>query len=263
MPRDRKITAIDIRHAMSKRWAAPEWALMWEVGEATGAMAKRYADAVMMSLWPSRGLELHGVEIKISRADWRREAADPGKAEAVARYCDRWWIHTAPGVVDDLSDVPPTWGLREFDGKSWKTVREAEKTPAEAISRPFLAALLRRADGMMRAMIEESAREGQEKMMAEAEENRKRWREEIEKGVQRRTESLAYAADNIAKFDAAFGEGFASSWQDMARIGRAARALADCDDKGYGKLSDRLRRAAAEIDAIQAISEPAKEQADG
>ena len=261
MPRDRKITATDIRHAMSKRWAPPEWALMWEVGDATGAMAKRYADAVMMSLWPSRGLELHGVEIKISRSDWRREAADPRKAEAVARYCDRWWIHTSPGVVDDLSDMPPTWGLREFDGKSWKTVREAEKTPAEKIARPFLAALLRRADGMMRAMVDEAAREGREKIAMEAEENRKRWNEEIERGVQRRTESLAHAADNIAKFDAAFGEDFASSWQDMPRIGRAARALADCSDRGYVKLSDRLRRAADEIDAIHAMSEPVKEEA--
>ena len=45
-------------------------------------------DAVIMSLWPSRGLELHGVEIKVSRADWKREAADPAKAEAIAAYCD-------------------------------------------------------------------------------------------------------------------------------------------------------------------------------
>ena len=71
------LKASDIRAAMSKRWAAPEWAIMWEVAEGTGARGGRYADAVMMSLWPSRGLELHGVEIKISRADWKREAFDP------------------------------------------------------------------------------------------------------------------------------------------------------------------------------------------
>ena len=127
---------------MSKRWCEPQWSIMWEVGEGTGAMSGRYADAVMMSLWPSRGLELHGVEIKISRAYWKREAADPSKAEAIARYCDRWWIHTSPGIVDDLSDLPPAWGLREFDGKNWSTIREAEKTAADPIDRPFLASLL-------------------------------------------------------------------------------------------------------------------------
>ena len=86
-----KFTAVKLREAMSKRWAPPEYAVMWEVGRATGAVTnQRYADAVIMGLWPSRGLELHGVEIKVSRSDWRREAADPMKAEAIAAYCDRW-----------------------------------------------------------------------------------------------------------------------------------------------------------------------------
>jgi hypothetical protein len=59
------LTAIRIREAIAKRWAAPEYAVMWEVGRATGVVSnQRYADAVIMSLWPSRGLELHGVEIK-------------------------------------------------------------------------------------------------------------------------------------------------------------------------------------------------------
>ncbi len=141
-----RLTAGDIRIAMSKRWKDPEYAIMWEVGEGTGAISGRYADALIMSLWPSRGLELHGVEIKISRSDWKREAADPTKAEAIARYCDRWWIHTPPGIVDDLSALPPAWGLREFDGKAWKTIREADKTDAEPITRRFLVAMLRRAD---------------------------------------------------------------------------------------------------------------------
>lgn len=113
-----KITSNHIRTAMSKRWTDPEWAIMWEVGQGTGAAGGRYADAVMMSLWSSRGLELHGVEIKISRSDWKREAADPSKAEAIARFCDRWWVHTAPGVVDDLSDLPPAWGLRRCSQKA-------------------------------------------------------------------------------------------------------------------------------------------------
>lgn len=162
-----KVTAADSRHAMSKRWAAPEYAVMWEVGEATGLTRGRSADAVIMSLWPSRGLELHGVEIKVSRSDWKREAADPTKAEAIAKFCDRWWLHTAPGVVDDLSDLPPRWGLREFDGAKWKTVREADITEAAHVTRGFLAALLRRADGAMRQMIQDATREGRDEIERE------------------------------------------------------------------------------------------------
>lgn len=71
LPRAR-LKASDIRGGMAKRWRSPEWAIMWEVGEGTGAASGRYADAVMMSLWPSRGLELHGVEIKVSKSDWKR-----------------------------------------------------------------------------------------------------------------------------------------------------------------------------------------------
>jgi len=252
-----RLKASDIRAGMAKRWCDPQWAIMWEVGEGTGAMSGRYADAVMMSLWPSRGLELHGVEIKISRSDWKREAADPSKAEAVARYCDRWWIHTPPGIVDDLSDLPPAWGLREFDGKRWTTIREAEKTAAEQISRPFLAALLRRADGTMKGMIEEAMRDARQAAQDEAERSRQRFRQDVDEAVKRRTEQLEKSAANVAAFEAAFGEGQATSWGcDHAALGRAARTLADCRN-GYGSLAERFRKAADEIEALQALSRPA------
>jgi hypothetical protein len=146
MAKTKLITAADIRAAMLKKWAAPEWATMWEVNNGTGINGgRRYADAIMMSLWPSRGLELHGVEIKVRKSDWKREAADPTKAELIAAYCDRWWIHTPPGIVD-LTELPPAWGLREWSGRQWKTIKEAERTEARPMDRAFLAALLRRND---------------------------------------------------------------------------------------------------------------------
>lgn len=252
----KRITASDIRSAMAKRWMAPEWAIMWEVRQSTGSMAGRSADAVMMSLWPSRGLELHGVEIKVSRSDWKREAADPTKAEAIARYCDRWWVHTAPNVVDDLSDLPPAWGLREWNGQRWKTVREADKTEAEPISRAFLASMLRRADSLMREMIQEAAREGQESLQQEAERSRERFADEVQRAVERRTGEFERDRARIEAFEAAFGKsGF---WpEEYARLGAAARALSDCGARGYGSLAKRLRKAADEIDAIVSMSEPA------
>lgn len=251
----KRLTSSDIRAGMAKRWSEPEWAIMWEVGEGTGQMRGRSADAVMMSLWPSRGLELHGVEIKVSRSDWKREAADPSKAEAVAKYCDRWWIHTPPGIVDDLSDLPPAWGLREFDGKAWQTIREAEKTDAAQVTRPFLAAMLRRADGAMKALMNDAMSEAREASYAEAEKMRAGIRKQIEEGVKRRTEVLDKSSKAVAEFEAAFGKGSASSWGTNApEWGRAARALADCGKTGFGPLADRLRKAADEVEAIAALS---------
>lgn len=252
-----RVRASDIRAAMAKRWADPEWAIMWEVGEGTGSRSGRFADAVMMSLWPSRGLELHGVEIKVSRSDWRREAADPSKAEAIARYCDRWWVHTPPGIVDDLSDLPPAWGLREWDGKRWNTLKEAEKTEAAPIQRHFLAAMLRRADQSMRALMDEAMREAREAQYAEVEKQRQRLREEVDRAVERRTESLRSASENVAAFEATFGIGSARSFAvDHAALGAAARALSECGSAGFGPLAERLRRAANEIEAIAALSSP-------
>ncbi|RKQ70165.1 hypothetical protein BCL74_2105 [Oceanibaculum indicum] len=250
-----KVTAADIRHGMSKRWAAPEYAVMWEVGEATGLMRGRSADAVIMSLWPSRGLELHGVEIKVSRSDWKREAADPAKAEAIAKFCDRWWVHTAPGVVDDLSDLPPAWGLREFDGSKWKTLREAELTEAAPVTRGFLAALLRRADGAMRDMIRDATAEGRAEVEREREALRERHHEAVAEAVERKLGHLSGVQKSVAEFEAAFGTRI-DSFLDFSKIGRAARALADVGS-GWGDfrdLSNRLRRVADEIDAITALS---------
>lgn len=255
----KRITSTDIRAAMSKRWTEPEYAIMWEVSNATGASSKRYADAIIMSLWPSRGLELHGVEIKISRSDWKREAANPMKAEAIAQFCDRWWVHTSPGVVDDLSDLPPAWGLREWNGKSWKTIREAAKNEPQPITRQFLAAMLRRADETMRMLVTEAAKEGRTKIEAEIERNRARFEDDLKRAVERKTIDLENSAKNIALFEAAFGLDASQSWTiDFSRLGRAAKALSESGLTGYHhkSLVERLRTAASEIEAIEALISP-------
>jgi hypothetical protein len=258
-PKKVRLKSSEIRAAMAKRWCDPQWSIMWEVGEGTGARSGRYADAVMMSLWPSRGLELHGVEIKVSRSDWKREAADPSKAEAIARYCDRWWIHTGPGVVDDLSDLPPAWGLREFDGKSWSTIREAEKTDAEPVTRHFLASMLRRADGAMRVLMDEAMQEARAAQYAEIEKQRQTFGDKVDRAVAQRTERLQTERENVAEFERVFGAGSARDWSiNYANLGAAAKALAKCGPDGFGKLTDRLRAAADEIDAIAGLCQASK-----
>lgn len=135
-----------LKSALRARYAEPEWAIFFEVADSTGHRASGgYADAVAMGLYPSRGLEVQGFEIKVSRADWRRELKKPHKAEPVFRYCDRWWLVTVPGVVKD-GELPPTWGLLEIrkDGKLTPAV-PAPTLTAAPIDKTFTAALLRRA----------------------------------------------------------------------------------------------------------------------
>jgi len=133
--------------ALRKRFAHPEWAYFEEVRNGTGFSRRttRTADGLAFSTWPSRGLELHGIEVKVSRGDWLREKGDPEKAEEIARFCDRWWLAVTPKVLD-VAEVPPAWGLIEWDGKRWRTHRDASKRQdVQPLDRLMLAAILRKA----------------------------------------------------------------------------------------------------------------------
>jgi hypothetical protein len=211
-----RITADKIRTAMRMLFKQPEWSLMFEVANATGGAANRYADAVAMSLWPSRGLELHGFEIKVSRSDWRNEAKKPEKAEAIAKYCDRWFVVAPPGVVP-LEELPPAWGLKTYDGK-WKTEREAQKTDAATISRPFLAALLRRGGGGLS--------EGEIAVLLEQrdQQREKLFQERVDREVERRLREFKELKAVVAEFEAASGVQISKQW-DAEKIGAAVKIV--------------------------------------
>lgn len=231
-----KIKTADVRAALKRVYCAPRWALMFEVSNATGYGASRYADAVAMSLWPSQGLELHGMEIKVSRSDWAREKANPTKAEEIAAYCDRWWLVTAEGVVLDETEIPPAWGWMEFDGKGFKTRRKAGQTAAKAMDRKFLAALLRRADQADTAMIEAEIA----KRTADIE---GALNDRIEREVAMRTSRYQSLKKAVADFEEA--SGIKISERDWRRgpedVGRAVRAVLD---SGVASTFDGLARQA-------------------
>lgn len=141
----KRITAVEMRASLKARFSGQEYAIAFEVAKGTGAAARRHLDAVAMDLWPSRGLALHGIEIKVSRSDYLREKADPEKAEEVARFCDYFWIAAPVGLLKP-DELPMAWGLleRHDNGIIAEKVR-AKKTPAEEGGRPFLAAMMRAA----------------------------------------------------------------------------------------------------------------------
>lgn len=249
-----KMKASDIRSAMAQRWTAPEWAIMWEVGQGTGSMSGRRADAVMMSLWPSHGLELHGVEIKVSRSDWKREAADPTKAEAIAKYCHRWWVHTPEGVVDDVSDMPPAWGLREWTGKKWITRKDAEKTEATPVSYPFLAAKLRRSDEGARALARAATDAERQALISERAKIQEDFHARVQREVERRTHLLADLKKRVEEANEVFGGEFLGWSMRHKKLAAAAAFLAKLDKGGLERMSRELRAAAKGLaDASEAI----------
>ncbi len=139
------LTALHLRQMLRTRYPKEAYAMLFEVGDATGFQCGRHLDAVVMSLWPSRGLELTGCEIKVTRSDWKKELADPAKASSHIRYLDRFYLVAANDKIVHPGELPATWGLMIANGKGLKCVTEAPRLEPEPISRSMLAALLRRA----------------------------------------------------------------------------------------------------------------------
>jgi len=138
--------------AMNERYAAPAWALFYEVADGTGRNHSHWADAVAMSLYPSRGLDLYGHEFKSDRGDWLREVKNPDKAESIAKFCDYWFaVDTNDGKAIKVEEVPPNWGLLVWNGKTLRMVKKAEKLKPKSIDRIFMAGLLRSANKAVNA----------------------------------------------------------------------------------------------------------------
>jgi len=134
--------------ALRKLYPKQEYALLPQVANATGSSANRHADALALSLWPSRGIHLHGFELKCDKRDWRRELENPEKAEPIATYCHYWSVVASSPKVVPVEEVPEGWGLVTWDSGKQRLV-VTKKAPVRTDSKPptwsFVAALLRQA----------------------------------------------------------------------------------------------------------------------
>lgn len=130
---------------LEKRFPSGEYALLQEVRDKAGFYASRAADGIAFNLWPSRGLEIEGIEVKSYRSDWLAELKKPEKAENIFKYCDRWWLVAAAEDVVKIEEVPKTWGLMVVVKGKLKVLKEAPKLNPEPLDRHFVAALLKRA----------------------------------------------------------------------------------------------------------------------
>ena len=71
----------DLMHALRNKYDDNGWsyAFLEQVGTGTGYKCTRWADALAVQLWESRGLSITGFEVKVSRSDWVKEMKHPEK----------------------------------------------------------------------------------------------------------------------------------------------------------------------------------------
>lgn len=134
---------------LAKLYPAPEYAFLTQVRNQTGysRASIRTADAVAFSLWPSRGLAIHGFEIKSHISDLRNELTNPEKAEEIAQYCDYWWVVLAADWTG-LLNIPQSWGVMVVNEaqNGLAVVRQPTKLEdVQPISRSLVFAVFRRA----------------------------------------------------------------------------------------------------------------------
>jgi len=262
-------TTADLLSALRRRYSAPDHALIVEVPDATGYGKQRTADAVAMSLWPSRGLEVFGFELKASRSDWMRERDDGSKAERIARYCDRWWLVVADEAIVKAGELPPTWGMlapapaRAGTDPALRIVVEAPKLSPEPIDRSFLAALFRTLN-----KAESVPRHEHEAAVAKArEEARETEFLHYRSAVERAEEAAQRLRDDIAGFEKASGIRISDGWTRGEEVGAALKLLLSGGalqrlgilrgiQRNVENMQHELARQIAALEAIEDEREP-------
>jgi hypothetical protein len=108
-----------------------------------GSDARRTADFVAMDLWPSKGLCLHGHEVKVSRADWLTELKHPEKAGEFLPYMDYWWLVVADARIVRRGELPDGWGLVAPGRNGLVVKRQARRREASPMPKTMPAAFVR------------------------------------------------------------------------------------------------------------------------
>lgn len=215
-----KVTSADILEALGKRYKDPEYVLLREVRNQTGYEASTtYADAVAFSMWKSRGMEIIGMEIKVSRSDWLREKKKPAKAEDIFRYCDKWYLVTAPDVVASPDELPITWGHLVLQGGRFAVEKEAPPLEPEPPTRRFLASLLRNAHSRSASKAELQAA-----AHAAAADAKKFWESHGQSLLESKTREYEQLKKNLHDFERASGVRI-GPWDSGQQIGEAVRAV--------------------------------------
>ena len=173
------MTSRDIIEALRKHWGESA-VLVTEVANGTGSNARRHMDALALGCWPSRGLFVYAIEVKVSRGDLLRELCDPSKADAIARYCDRMFLATPKGLVEDPNTLPDAWGLLEVSDKGVHARKAAQQIESAPLDRTFLMAVIRAAvkqhsdESRIAKLVEAARSKGYSEGSADSERNRER-----------------------------------------------------------------------------------------
>lgn len=249
-----KLTTDETMHALADMYKGSPWTFLPQVRSATGWHRQRTADAIAMSVWPSRGLHLYGFEVKVSRSDWLKELRTPEKADEICAFCDFWYVVIGDPWIVQQGELPPTWGLIVPASKEKLCIKkEAPKLESKPIDKFLLASILRNvaASTVHRSNI-------LPEINAARQEGEERGRQDVE-GTRYRLERLQKA---VSDFEAASGVRL-NEW-NADEVGAAVKLVMESDLSGLRRHLECFARRCGEmksdLDAVVAELDRAKQK---
>lgn len=244
------LTTAQIFLRLSKRHEGEEWGFFKEVRNKTGfgGGPERYADAIAVNLWPSRGHEIHGFEIKASRADLLKELKSPAKAEAIQQFCDRWWLVLGHHSLIKNGECPPTWGVLVPDGAGLTPKIQAPALEPKPLGKGFLMSIIRRYsvssgdDDILKQQLIDAYDDGH-KQGKKDEAYKAKCDDEVDEYA---TKHLRELQDAVMKFEEETGLNLGYRFSNADKVAKYLRTVRDA-----AKIKQELRRAVAVRDGYQ------------
>ena len=142
------VDTYEVRKALYKRFSDHrQYAVAEEVALTTG-FSHRRIDMVVVDCYASNGFRIDGIEIKVSKADLRRELQDPEKHVAFFDRIDYYTLACPADILNGMYElIPKNWGVMVISDDG--TTRYKRKPLAlhedidRTIPRGFLASLVR------------------------------------------------------------------------------------------------------------------------
>jgi len=271
----------DLITLLRARFCEPYWWFMSEVRNATGFNATRSADGIAIGLYGSKGLEVLGFEVKVSRSDWRAEMEHPEKSREFLTYCDSWYLVVADQSIVLPGEAPKEWGIMAPNkrGTGLRISSMPSQLKPKPLPRELLASLIQRTiyDVKVRTENELGGADVEKRMHAAREEGRLREKESADQHRKNAEEGYARIQEKIDEFERACGIRV-SRYSNMAELGATLQAIRSGDegilhrmeliangiDRDHRNLKefledlDKVRVGVRRITELRTLAEPAE-----
>lgn len=233
-------------NAIKRKYSYDEWALFEEF---TGKNGKR-ADAIAFNLYPSRNFKTIGLEVKVSRSDWKSELEDAKKNDWFVGQVDEFYVVAGRKGIVKQSELPEGWGLYEMKGGG-KLYQIKESNLTDHQDRPidkefFMRAVKKSKQREVKARREkayekrEQFRKGKKEGRKEGDVSREQ-RQKIKKGE--KFEELKDKLDvHISTYD---------NSSEIEKLNKAIQIVDVVDEDSYGGIARNLQTAMSKNQKIQ------------